>query len=551
MKIETTEDLLQAAHDDPRYIIESGFWVINKDKAIVPFIFNRLQNEFYDQRTTRDDILKGSQLGFSSMILAILTIKFLLVPNAWCVCISHESEATKRLFEKVNFYLTHLPDWLKQFYKPEEDSQKNLANGVMNSRFYIGTAAARAFGRGDTIHYAHLSEVSRWADAGNIATGIIRACPMNDPHTWIVKETTANGQGNWHHIEYQRERNGESEFKRYFALWMKHEEYTLPEAKLDDLDPEEQRIRNRFPDLADDGRLAWRRKMIAQLPSDKGWTPEDLFKQEFPLDEDEAFLFSGNPFFPVDALEDYTARCKEPIFTGNLEGVSPYEHLDETERGYLKLWDMPQVAGQYQIAADVATFNDFCVATILDKKTWKTIGKWRGHINPAKFGDELNKLGFFFNKALIIVEANNMGQSTVDRLVELDYPNLYQRERFNQVEKKTTQEYGFWTDNKTKPLYLGYFQDLIRRRDIEIPDANIIGEMRTFVRTEEGKLEAQEGCFDDCVISIGINYFVLKEHPFVEKKPIQGSYQSAAKRYQKFRGGKKVGFRGLGRPQQD
>ena len=66
---------------DPRYIIESGFWVVNKDKDIVPFVFRTLQNEFYEERSSHDDILKASQLGFSSMILAILTVKFLLVPN--------------------------------------------------------------------------------------------------------------------------------------------------------------------------------------------------------------------------------------------------------------------------------------------------------------------------------------------------------------------------------------------------------------------------------------------------------------------------------------
>jgi len=237
-----TEDLLKLAHDDPKFIIESAFRVINKSKQNVPFIFNDLQSKMYEERTTRDDILKPGQIGFSTMILAIFTVKFLLVPNAWCVCISHEQEATKRLFEKVNFFLSNLPNWLKPFYHPTTDNRRNMVNSVMNSRFYIGTAGAMAFGRGDTIHYAHLSEISRWPESGTIATGIIRAVPLNDPNTWIVKETTANGIGNFHQTEYQRAKNGQSKFTPHFFPWFEHKEYKIPGAKIKNYDQEENKL---------------------------------------------------------------------------------------------------------------------------------------------------------------------------------------------------------------------------------------------------------------------------------------------------------------------
>lgn len=531
---QSREELMLLAHEDPRFIIESAFQVINKNKEIVPFIFNDLQNAFYENRTMRDDILKPGQIGFSTMILAILTVKFLLVPNAWCVCISHEAEATKRLFEKVDFFLRHLPAWLKPFYNPATDNKRNMVNTVMNSKFYIGTAGAVAFGRGDTIHYAHLSEVSRWPNSGTIATGIIRAVPLNDPQTWIVKETTANGIGNFHQVEYQRAKNGDSEFTAHFFPWFRHREYQIAGAQIHDYDDEEMRLIRRFGEEITDGKLAWRRKMIGSLNSEKGFTPEEMFKQEFPSDDKEAFLFSGNPVFPVEKLNLYRERARAPIWQGNLEGIVPHERLDETPRGYMKLWEMPELDGQYLIFGDVGQFSDFCSAHILNRKTWKLVGTFHARMKANQFGTELNKLGYFFNKALIAPEANNMGQSTVDRLVELDYPNIYKRQRFNKDTKKITDEYGWWTDAKTKPLIIGYMQDLIRTEQADIPDLDTLDEMVTFIRTESGSMEASEGNNDDRVISIMGAYYLLKLTPYAVKKQ-QTKHVSPANKFKQFR----------------
>lgn len=540
--IETKEQLMALAHTDPKYIIESGFWVVNKDKEIVPFLFNEPQTLFYDERTYRDDLLKAGQLGLSTEILGILTVKFLLVPNSWSVCISHDEESTKRLFDRVDFFLSHLPDWLKVFYRPTTDNEKNLVNGTMNSRFYIGTAGARAFGRGDTIHYAHMSESSRWRDAGKVMTGILRAVPLNDPKTWIVKETTANGQGTLHHIEYQRAKTHRSEFTSHFLPFFSNPDYRIQTViKPEDFTEKEKKLLQRFPEkeakrnkgFIDAEVLAWRRHMIATLPSEDGRQPEEMFMQEFPVDDQEAFLFSGNPVFPVEQTENYKVKIKDPIMTGNLEGIPPNESISQTERGWYKFWDMPSVGSQYIIFADVGEFSDFCSAHVLDKKTWKRVAHLHGLIKPSQFGDELNKLGHFFNKALIAVEVNNMGHSTIDRLRTLNYPNMYMRERLNHKEKKVTLEFGWETTSKTKPLMIGYLQDLIRTEQIPDIDYETLGEIITYIKHPDGSLGASEGNKDDRVISLAGAYYILKLHPFAA--PMQKQQTSAENKVRLYR----------------
>lgn len=539
------DDLMLAAHEDPKFIIETGFSVINKEKEVVPFIFNDPQNMFYQERTTKDDLLKAGQLGMSTEIDAILTVKFLLVPNSWSVIISHEEEATKRLFEKVDFWLNHLPDWLKGFYVPGRTTQGDLINSFCHSKLYIGTAGARAFGRGDTIHYAHMSEVSRWRDEGRIQTGIIRAVPLNDPHTWIVKETTANGEGTPHHIEYQRAKNGNSEFKGHFLPFFSNPDYRVKGAIIPEgeLTVKEKIMLQRFPEAkAEENKgfvdievLAWRRQMIKSLVIEAGQSPDRMFQQEFPVDDVEAFLSAGNPIFNPDKIALRKANARKPIYIGNLEGISEDPSFTENEMGYIKFFDFPSIDGKYIIFADVGQFSDRCVATVVDRKSWKTVAKFRAQINSYPFGDELAKLGNYFNKALMAVEINNMGQSTADRLKALRYSNLYMRDRLNEKTKVATKEVGWMTTGKTKSLMIGHMQELVEREEGEIPDMEILDEMSTFVKTESGGMEASEGNNDDCVISVAGAYYILKLNPLIEKQRVGMAAVNKVRKYHELR----------------
>lgn len=538
-------ELINLAHNDPKAIIESVFTVVNKQKDIVPFVFNDPQNMFYEERTLRDDILKAGQLGLSTEIDAILTVKFLFIPNSWGVIISHEEEATKRLFQKVDYWLHNLPDWLKGFYKPGRTTQGDLVNEFCKSKLYIGTAGSRAFGRGDTIHYVHMSENSRWRDEGRIQTGLIRAVPLNDPHTWIVKETTANGEGTPHHIEYQRAKNGESEFKSHFLPFFSNPDYRIKNTELstEELTEKEKTLLLRFPESkAEQNKgfmnlenLAWKRQMTRSLVVEAGQSPERMFQQEFPIDDVEAFLSSGNPVFNPDKIALRKATASRPIVVGNLEGLSENPSIIETDQGWIKFFDMPSMDGRYIIFADVGQFSDRCVGTVIDRKTWAVVAKFRAQINSYPFGDELAKLGYFFNKALIGVEINNMGQSTADRLVSLKYQNLYMRDRLNEKTKQATKEVGWMTTRQTKALMIGFLQELVEREEGNIPDMEILDEMSTFIKTESGSMEASEGNHDDCVMSVAGAYYILKLNPYQEKQRTSESTVTKVRKFHEMR----------------
>jgi intein/homing endonuclease len=141
--------------------IETFLWVETKNQDVIPFILNNIQgrliellNKFirlFPNKPFRIIILKGRQFGFSTLILAIFFIKCLLVNNTRAAVISHEEDATKRLFKKIKFFAKTL------VARPtlDKESEKEYSFPRTNSYFYIGTAGAKSFGRGDNITDLH------------------------------------------------------------------------------------------------------------------------------------------------------------------------------------------------------------------------------------------------------------------------------------------------------------------------------------------------------------------------------------------------------------
>lgn len=256
-------------------------------------------------------------------------------------------------------------------------------------------------------------------------------------------------------------------------------------------------------------------------------TPERL-PQEYPSTWQEAFIASGkNVFNPLalqemekDAtpLEDVgyykiTPLEDRPYEEFELEQVpfEPNESPDDfTYKAPLKIWEKPKPYKEYVIGADVAEGlkgGDFSVATVVDISTMAVVARWRGHCDPDKFGEILGALGTYYNYALIGVEVNNHGLTTVQKLRDTFYTNLYKRDRGYDEEWETpTVNLGWKTDMRTKRLMIDDLIKLVRERVIKDKDIVFINEAFSYVRDERGRMNAEEGSHDDVVMSTAIAY---------------------------------------------
>ncbi len=178
-------------------IIEENFTIINKDKVEVPFILNPPQVHFLQNLTDRNVILKARKMGFSSVLLAVGTVKFILGKNERCMSMSFDQNASAKQLERAKQFIRSYEKKNKLKIPMKYNSKSEMVmesvdaegNSYMNA-LRIGTAKSSAFGRGDDITFLHLTEVSSADHLDLLLAGVGEAVVNN---AIITMETTANG----------------------------------------------------------------------------------------------------------------------------------------------------------------------------------------------------------------------------------------------------------------------------------------------------------------------------------------------------------------------
>lgn len=278
--------------------IEDYFKIKNKEGKIVPFILNPVQDIYMidlvsrygnDLVGVRDIILKARKEGFSSLVLAIFAVDFILSEDPIAsVCVSDTHNETKKLFarakgfiesycQKKGFSISGLCDVISS------NELRNRHNGAV---FWIGTAGAKTALRTETVQNLHFSEGAHFPDTDIITARETYEGAMQMVDQGIGKifdESTARGYGNHYQIRWEQAVEGVSEFRgKFFGA---SELYSAD----------------------------WLAKKRTQF------TTNEMYKQEYPDTPDEAFMSSGSKFFDTSAIDHLrTSIIKKPIIEGNL-----------------------------------------------------------------------------------------------------------------------------------------------------------------------------------------------------------------------------------------
>ena len=304
---------------------------------------------------------------------------------------------------------------------------------------YAGTAA--------TLHLLHLTELSKWKDAVTTMGALMPAARLAD----VIAESTGNGQvgkGQYFYDMCQMAMRGRSEWKFVFIPWYEHEEYLIDSSsprfeRLMDapLSVEELALMDAY-DITEP-QIAWRRSVI-----DTDYSGDvDMFRQEFPSNEDEAFLrVEGRRVFDMEAcrIRRLEAEKRSAVAHGGLRWLVP-PRLDEegfcvnqsalsvewveNASGCTTLYenlpddDDDYTARRYAIAADVAEGvegGDDSHAVLLDRRRRRVVAVWHGQMDASLFGEEIAKMVVWTsrgdNQTIACPEVNSMGNSTLARL---------------------------------------------------------------------------------------------------------------------------------------
>lgn len=318
---------------DYKGFIEYYFQIKNRKGELIPFKFNNIQNFYYDLLLKdyprligiRENILKARKEGFSSLIAAIFTTDFIQsglqkIPIVSSQVTSHREKDIKPHFNRINLFLE---SWLakegiprKQFLKV--DNETSYLMNIAGAEFSVGTAGAKAMGRGGDTLNLHWTEIGFYPNtpiinAEDLVIGAEKQVPLREGK--IFRESTGNVVGDLWNGEYNRglEKDGqrESNFRSRFFPWFMFTEYQVPcPPGFTEFTPYENEMREIYH-LTND-QLYW-----YHLES-KSVKDQNKFRREHPNSEQEAFLSGGSSFFDLTTLNWYLKKVKAPLQKGLL-----------------------------------------------------------------------------------------------------------------------------------------------------------------------------------------------------------------------------------------
>ena len=307
----------------------------------------------------------------------------------------------------------------------------------------------------------------------------------------VAIESTGNGVGNDYHSRCIRAAQSRGGWKLHFLNWLSFDEYSINLTK----DEEDWLMANLDEDLEEPklasiltpGQLAWRRLKLEE----KDFVLAD-FEQEFPITLEQCFQATGRSIF-YRVLYEPTDKWRQQ--DKNFWVLDPHPMKDKI---YSIGVDVSAGVGKDNSAVQVVCVNPS------DGRPMEQVGRWSDNrTGPDVLAHKVNDLGRLFNNAFVTVENNNHGIVTLYELQSL-YEGYLIFESGSSAAAATEEvelyRLGHRTTSRTKPLMIGKLRTALAK-DIITHDPLTKGELSTFVETETGALEAEEGCMDDMVMA--------------------------------------------------
>lgn len=445
---------------DPKFYLENFTKIKTKEGGLVPFRLNEAQKDLFNnlRNNRRIMILKCRQLGFSTAVTGYFYHSTIMNPGVTTALIGYNSDLVKELLDKVKTFYTTTPSELRPTI--HYNSKYEFTFPKMNSKIMI-LPSTENVGSGYTIHNCLITELAKIDKAEEKMTSLNPAVPINGT---LVIESSPKGQGNLFHRMWMDDNNGYIK-KEYHWRWG----YTDEQIEI---------IRRDMND-------------------------PQMFAQEYEL----KFLSSGRSVFEDDIIEEQRSNILKVGDEVN-DGDCVKYNVEVVEG--LTIYKRPTKDDYIVAGADVGEGvqgGDYSVVTFWNRKTGEEMAIYRGLIPPDRFGEKLDNWGRMFNNALMAVEINNHGLTTITVLKQRGYPNIYFRQaKFELPGNPMSSKLGWKTTKMTRPLLMDEFSQAVRDKNLIIHSKELLDEMSVFVYDDAGNMKPQPGFHDDCLFSAAIAF---------------------------------------------
>jgi phage terminase large subunit-like protein len=229
--------------------------------------------------------------------------------------------------------------------------------------------------------------------------------------------------------------------------------------------------------------------------------------------EGNYIVFGGRPVFR-DAIQKLNKRLEEikediPPSEGvlALNAANSKTIFTPTTRSPLRVKEEPEKGTKYTIGCDAATGvgQDFTVFNVLSNRLpFVQVANYRAKCDTVEAARVLNDLGWYYNKAMLVIETNYPGNAVQDIiLLTHKYPNVYRQEEHLDANPNVSDRFGIVTTETSKWLLIGGLQEILKHDQLILNCPQTIDEILNFVYKEDkSKTGASEGMNDDEVMSL-------------------------------------------------
>lgn len=467
-------------------MMENLLYIVDKQAQLKLLKLNMAQRLLFSNWTNQILLTKSRQLGVSTAVLGYYFIEAQIIPGLVVAIVSHEDFATRRLIDKIDTFHSHLPEGMKSKMVHDSDNEKLYDNG---STIYIGTAGSRAFGRGDTVHRALVSEEAHYVNAEKLLSGLREAVPMDGT---IVRESTPLGDSGYYYKSVRACIEKKSDYRLVPLYWWYGEDYRIPrgseivmEQERGELGLTKQEIELMLEKGLDEEQIRWRRWKVRNMVSEnKG----NLFPQEYIEDLETCWLGTKDRVMGdvEEQLARWSLRAREPL---RIEGM-------------VEIWKEPEVGQRYIFWVDPAggegaTEQDPHDGVILRVHPGglEHVLSIRSWIGQKELAYKVVQVAQRYNTALLVVERNGVGKGVLNYLVnDIAYGNLYHEKKENWkigTGKPPIERWGWNTDHANKALIVSDTIEAVKNDRVVSYDRSLIGQLRGLIY-RDGKIEGKD-----------------------------------------------------------
>jgi hypothetical protein len=534
-------ELRNQCYENPEYLIEMFFTVVDKDLKTVPFFMNKVQKRLMESINKAIAeykvgarlkiffmILKGRQQGMTVFISAYQLAHVMIRTNFSGYTLADSGENARAIFyEKGKFVLSKVPDLIK----PTENisNVREFITEVINTKWRVATASEEDTGRSKMINFFHGSEAALWPSIEGIMSGLGNALVSG---SIVILESTAKGINQFKKLWDDEENN----FEKLFFAWWDSPEYAF--------EFEDGTVAERFKksvleavdkSWSDSNDMRWVLFRCRWLVEEIGleWSQvywyymkwrdsKALIKQEFPCTAEEAFVATTESVYKnVDAIYTRIQRLTElykktPTTRGDFEIVWRDPIAKDkilsfkwvaNPTGKITIYEHPTYGHPYVLGGDtrgpgqgIVKRRDYYSASVKDNSNGRRVATFHSNsICSADYTAQMYCLGSWYNRALIAIEVN-IDQYPVIKLGELGYHNLYVRRVYDTFTGATRETFGWMTDGNNRPAIITQHVELVEQCIELFPDIAMLKEMITFVDGDR-RYDHLSGEHDDMIFA--------------------------------------------------